>query len=466
MLVAWPGWGPLPRLADEAGGVPVPVRLGGDGAPDAAALAAAVTERTRVIALCSPNDPTGGEVGADGLRRLAATGAWILLDAALADFGETDLAPLTARARAADRRALVLEGVRDGGLPRGLRRRAARAGRSPRAARRRLRPRPGRDGVGDGARRARAAAPPGGGRGGAPSGSRPRSPGSPLAFPAGTGPLVWLSSARDTGAELAEHLASRRIYVTPGASWGDDRHVRVALRGPEATDRLAAGAGGAGMSEGAEHAGQVPGGNPGGPPRRRRPGDAVAVRARAHGQGHRRRDDRGRRLPARAVAARAALVASHPELLELIRGSMASIINMGARARIGETSIVLAVLLGVPSLMMFDWVFWLAGKRWGDRVFVWLLGGESPRNERRLARLHRLETALRRLGRRARLHPPRPLHADLRRGRGRRDAAAHLPGARRPRHPPLDRACSPPPATPSAATRSTSPTPSPATRCG
>jgi membrane-associated protein len=85
------------------------------------------------------------------------------------------------------------------------------------------------------------------------------------------------------------------------------------------------------------------------------------------------------------------LVASHPELLELIRGSMASIINMGARARIGETSIVLAVLLGVPSLMMFDWVFWLAGKRWGDRVFVWLLGGESPRTERRLARLHRLE---------------------------------------------------------------------------
>ena len=86
-----------------------------------------------------------------------------------------------------------------------------------------------------------------------------------------------------------------------------------------------------------------------------------------------------------------ALVASHPALLEAIRGSAASIVNMGARARIGETSIVLAVLLAVPSLMMFDWVFWLAGKRWGDRVFVWLLGGESPRNTRRLARLHRFE---------------------------------------------------------------------------
>jgi membrane-associated protein len=93
-----------------------------------------------------------------------------------------------------------------------------------------------------------------------------------------------------------------------------------------------------------------------------------------------------------------ALVASHPALLELIRGSTASIVNMGARARIGETSIVQAVLLAVPSLMMFDWVFWWAGRRWGDRVFVWLLGGPSPRNERRLARLHRLEARFGPLG--------------------------------------------------------------------
>jgi membrane-associated protein len=86
-----------------------------------------------------------------------------------------------------------------------------------------------------------------------------------------------------------------------------------------------------------------------------------------------------------------ALVESHPALLELLRGSTASIINMGARARIGETSLVLAVLLGVPSLMMFDWAFWWAGRRWGDSVFVWLLGGPGPKTEQRLARLHRIE---------------------------------------------------------------------------
>jgi membrane protein DedA with SNARE-associated domain len=86
-----------------------------------------------------------------------------------------------------------------------------------------------------------------------------------------------------------------------------------------------------------------------------------------------------------------ALVASHPALLELIRGSVASIVNMGARARVGDTSLALAVVLGVPSLMMFDWLFWWAGRRWGDGVFLWLLGGPGPRNERRLKRLHRLE---------------------------------------------------------------------------
>jgi membrane-associated protein len=87
-----------------------------------------------------------------------------------------------------------------------------------------------------------------------------------------------------------------------------------------------------------------------------------------------------------------ALVSSHPALLELLRGSTASVINMGARARIGQTSLLLALFLGIPSLMMFDWVYWWAGRRWGDAVFVWLLGGPGPKTDQRLARLHRIET--------------------------------------------------------------------------
>jgi membrane-associated protein len=85
------------------------------------------------------------------------------------------------------------------------------------------------------------------------------------------------------------------------------------------------------------------------------------------------------------------LSSSHPALLELVRPSTAAIVNMGARASVGQTTFLLALLLGVPSLMMFDWLFWWAGKRWGDRVFVWLLGSEGERAKRRVERLHRLE---------------------------------------------------------------------------
>jgi membrane protein DedA with SNARE-associated domain len=85
------------------------------------------------------------------------------------------------------------------------------------------------------------------------------------------------------------------------------------------------------------------------------------------------------------------LGSSHPALVELVRGSTASIVNMGARASVGQTSFALAVLLGVPSVMMFDWLFWWAGRRWGDRVFVWLLGRDDGKAKRRLARMRWLE---------------------------------------------------------------------------
>jgi membrane-associated protein len=85
------------------------------------------------------------------------------------------------------------------------------------------------------------------------------------------------------------------------------------------------------------------------------------------------------------------LGSSHPALVELVRGSTASIVNMGARASVGQTSFALAVLLGVPSVMMFDWLFWWAGRRWGDRVFLWLLGRDDGKANRRLARMRWLE---------------------------------------------------------------------------
>jgi len=83
------------------------------------------------------------------------------------------------------------------------------------------------------------------------------------------------------------------------------------------------------------------------------------------------------------------LVGTHPVLLELVRGSMTAMITMGAMARIGDASIVVAVLAAIPGLMLFDWLFWWAGKRWGKRVIDLFLGNH-PKAAKRTAQLERM----------------------------------------------------------------------------
>lgn len=59
-----------------------------------------------------------------------------------------------------------------------------------------------------------------------------------------------------------------------------------------------------------------------------------------------------------------------------------------------------AVVAGVPGTMMFDWVFWWAGRRWGARALHLFLGRDSsPRGlARRTARSARLERMAERFG--------------------------------------------------------------------
>ena len=90
-----------------------------------------------------------------------------------------------------------------------------------------------------------------------------------------------------------------------------------------------------------------------------------------------------------------ALIGTHPLALEIIRGSMTSIITMGALARTGDASLAVAVLAAIPSLIMFDWVFWLAGRRWGHRALTMFLGRGKPKRDRQI---RRLEGVMRRLG--------------------------------------------------------------------
>ena len=75
-----------------------------------------------------------------------------------------------------------------------------------------------------------------------------------------------------------------------------------------------------------------------------------------------------------------ALIGSHPLLLGIVNGSTLAEVTVGAHSRLGELPQWFAVVAGVPGSMMFDWVFWWAGRRWGDRAVHLVLGRDpSPR---------------------------------------------------------------------------------------
>src|ERR687887_406029 len=83
-ITPWPSYGLYPVIARRARGHAVPVPGFG-----ATAALRAVNERTRLVALCNPNDPTGELIGVDELRdllRALPERVVVLLDEALRDF--------------------------------------------------------------------------------------------------------------------------------------------------------------------------------------------------------------------------------------------------------------------------------------------------------------------------------------------------------------------------------------------
>jgi histidinol-phosphate aminotransferase len=86
LVTPWPSYGLYPIMAHRARAHAVPVP--GYGVD---AVLSAVNEHTRLVALCSPNDPTGELIGAGELRRLLQAlpeRVIVLLDEALGDFAD------------------------------------------------------------------------------------------------------------------------------------------------------------------------------------------------------------------------------------------------------------------------------------------------------------------------------------------------------------------------------------------
>ncbi|WP_354701036.1 hypothetical protein DSM112329_01342 [Paraconexibacter sp. AEG42_29] len=84
LITPWPSYGLYPLMARRARAVAVPV-----AGFDVDSVLAAVTSRTRLVALCNPNDPTGALLPTAELRRLLGAlpeRVVVLLDEALRDF--------------------------------------------------------------------------------------------------------------------------------------------------------------------------------------------------------------------------------------------------------------------------------------------------------------------------------------------------------------------------------------------
>lgn len=89
ILFAWRSFDGYPWMADVSGAVPVPVPLDQNETHDLDAMVAAITERTRLIVVCSPNNPSGTAVtqaAFDAFLARVPAGVLVLLDEAYAEF--------------------------------------------------------------------------------------------------------------------------------------------------------------------------------------------------------------------------------------------------------------------------------------------------------------------------------------------------------------------------------------------
>jgi DNA-binding transcriptional MocR family regulator len=131
VVFGWPSFDGYPILTKQVRAIPVAVPLV-DAAQDLAAMAAAITPRTRVLFVCSPNNPTGTEVDEHELEQFLArvpARVTVVVDLAYIEFSARYLADpdRPGRGRAPGARpsqrggtAHLLQGLRPGDMAGGL----------------------------------------------------------------------------------------------------------------------------------------------------------------------------------------------------------------------------------------------------------------------------------------------------------------------------------------------------------
>lgn len=88
-VYAWPSFAMYPIVVQGMGARPVPVPLDADFVHDLPAMVAAVGERTKLVFVCNPNNPTGTSVGAEAFDAFMAAlpeDVVVAVDEAYVDF--------------------------------------------------------------------------------------------------------------------------------------------------------------------------------------------------------------------------------------------------------------------------------------------------------------------------------------------------------------------------------------------
>ena len=242
LVSPWPSYPLYPVIARRSRGHAVPVP--GFGAE---AVLRAINDRTRIVALCNPNDPTGELVAADDLAALLEAlpeRVVVLLDEALRDFVDAEPRDAALALLADHPRLLVFRTFSKAWGLAGLRCGYAVGGPGAEALLTQLEPELGLNELAQaGALEAmRTASRIVAGRAAAVARERARlaSGLGDLGYDVATSQanVLWLAAPRLDGAELARRLERTGLIVAPGGALGDAARVRVTVPpGREDADR-------------------------------------------------------------------------------------------------------------------------------------------------------------------------------------------------------------------------------------
>ena len=242
LITPWPSYPLYPLMAQRAGGRPLAV----DDA-SLSSLLDAVTEQSRIVVLCNPNDPTGVYFTADDVAGLASQlpeHVTLLVDEAYIHFQDVEDRDAVLRLVDSFQRLIVFRTFSKIYGMAGLRGGYAVASPSASELLGAIAPALGVNALTQAAI-AHAL------KIGDPEVERRRElvveqrrrvldalHDLPVDAPESQANFIWLHAAGLSGAELAAELERKGVLVAPGGPLGADDHVRASIRGAAASERL------------------------------------------------------------------------------------------------------------------------------------------------------------------------------------------------------------------------------------